>query len=88
MIAEDNFFVLRCQGEVLFQPLHLSFVQLSRRVIRLALGEETVVDAHIVLIATVEGIVGRSEALLPLVLIECLAILVVVADDGEKPHIR
>ena len=52
------------EREVLFEPSHLRGVQFARRIIGLALGEETIVDAYIVLIATVEGIdiiaIGRS----------------------------
>ena len=50
--------------------------------------EEAVVDADIMHIATVEGEIGRTEILLPLPAVECLSILVVIADYGEKAHLR
>ena len=40
------------------------------------------------LIATVERVVGRSEVFLPLTSVECLSVLVVIADDGEEAHLR
>ncbi len=46
--------------------------------------EEAVVDADIMHIATVEGKIGRTEILLPLPAVERLAILVVIADNGNK----
>ena len=49
--------------------------------------EEAVVDADIMHIATVEGKIGRTEILLPLPAVERLAILVVIADDGEEAHL-
>ena len=50
--------------------------------------EETVVDADIMHIATVEGKIGRTEILLPFPAVERLAILIVIADDGEEAHLR
>ena len=49
--------------------------------------EEAVVDADIMHIATIEGKIGRTEILFPLPAVECLAILVVIADDGEETHL-
>ena len=49
--------------------------------------EEAVVDADIMHIATVEGKIGRTEIFLPFPAIECLPILVVIADDGEETHL-
>ena len=48
--------------------------------------EEAVVDADIMHIATVEGEIGMTEILLPFPALERLAILVVIADDGEEAH--
>ena len=50
--------------------------------------EEAVVDADIMHIATIKGKIGRTEILLPLPAVECLSILVVIADDREKAHLR
>ena len=49
--------------------------------------EEAVVDADIMHIATIEGKIGRTEILLPLPAVECLSILVVIADHGEEAHL-
>ena len=49
--------------------------------------EEAVVDADIMHIATIEGKIGRTEILLPLPAVECLSILVVIADYGEEAHL-
>ena len=45
-----------------------------------------VVEAHIVFVATVERIVGGSPALFPFPAVEGVAVLVVVAYDGEQAH--
>ena len=49
--------------------------------------EEAVVDADIMHIATVERKIGRTEILLPLPAVECLSILIVIADHGEEAHL-
>ena len=87
VIAEYHFLILGCKGQILFQPLHLALTQFSRRIIRHAAMEEAVVDADIMHIATVEGKIGRTEIFLPFPAIECLPILVVIADDGEETHL-
>ena len=47
-----------------------------------------VVETHIVFVAAVERIVCRSPCLFPFVQIFRVVVLVVVADDGEYPHLR
>lgn len=49
--------------------------------------EEAVIDADIMHIATIEGKIGRTEILLLFPAVERLAILVVIADDGEEAHL-
>ena len=49
--------------------------------------EEAVIDADIMHIASIEGKIGRTEILLPFPAVERLAILVVIADDGEEAHL-
>ena len=49
--------------------------------------EEAVIDADIMYIATVEGKIGRTEILFPFPAVECLSILVVVADNREESHL-
>ena len=87
MIAEHHLLILGCKGQILLQPFHLALAQFSRRIIRHAAMEEAVVDADIMHIATVEGKIGRTEILLPFPAVERLAILVVIADDGEETHL-
>ena len=87
MIAEHHLHILRRKGEILLQPLHLALTQFSRRIIGHAAMEEAVVDADIMHIATVEGKIGRTEILFPFPAVERLAILVVIADDGEETHL-
>ena len=70
VVAKYYLLIFWGEREVLFEPSHLRGVQFARRIIGLALGEETIVDAYIVLIATVEGIVGRSEVFLPFAFVE------------------
>ena len=50
--------------------------------------EPHVVETHIVFVAAVERIVCRSPCLFPFVQIFRVVVLVVVADDGEYPHLR
>ena len=49
--------------------------------------EKAVVDADVMHIATIEGKIGRTEILFPFAAVECLAILVVIADNREKTHL-
>ena len=70
VVAKYHLLIFGGEREVLFEPSHLRGVQFARRIIGLTLGEETVVDAYIVLVATVEGIVGRSEVFLPFAFVE------------------
>ena len=46
-----------------------------------------VVEAYVVLVAPVEGIVGRSPVLFPFVQIFRITVLVVVSYDGEESHL-
>ena len=87
MIAEHHLHILWREGEILLQPAHLAFTQFARRIIRHAAVEEAVVDADIMHIATVEGKISRTEILFPFAAVERLAILVVIADDGEEAHL-
>ena len=87
VVAEDNLLILRCQSQVLPQPRHLLIGKLTRRIIGAVLGELHVIEAHIMLIATVERIVGRPPAILPFALIQGTAVLVMIADNGEKAHL-
>ena len=98
MITEYHLHILWREGEILLQPAHLPFTQFARRIIGHAAMEEAVIDGHaameeavidadIMHIATIEGKIGRTEILLPFPAVERLAILVVIADDGEEAHL-
>ena len=50
--------------------------------------EVAVVEAHIVLVATVKRVVGGTPGLFPFALVEVFSVLIVVADDREQPHAR
>ena len=86
VVVEHHLLVARCEGEVAAQPLHLPVGELARRPVGFALCKLHVVEAHIVFIATVERIVGGSPALFPFPAVEGVAVLVVVAYDGEQAH--
>ena len=49
--------------------------------------EKAVVDTDVMHIATIEGKIGRTEILFPFAEVDCLAILVVIADNREKAHL-
>ncbi len=87
MISEYHNHIFWREAEIPLQPAHLPFTQFARRIIGHAAMEEAVVDADIMHIATVEGKIGRTEILLPFPAVERLAILVVIADDGEETHL-
>ena len=87
MITEYHLHILWREGEILLQPAHLPFTQFARRIIGHSTMEKAVVDTDVMHIATIEGKIGRTEILFPFAAVECLAILVVIADDGEETHL-
>ena len=87
MIAEYHLHILWREGQILLQPFYLAFTQFARRIIGHSTMEKAVVDTDVMHIATIEGKIGRTEILFPFAAVECLAILVVIADDGEETHL-
>ena len=86
VVAQHHHLVLGHQAEVALEPGHLLVGELAGLVVGTASVVDDIVDAHIVHVAAVEGVVGGSPCLFPLALEESLAVLVVVADDRERAH--
>ena len=83
VVREHHQLALGNQTQVALQPGQLLIREFSGLPIGLPTVVDHVVETHIVHVAAVKRIVGGSPGLLPLLFEECLAVLVVVADDGE-----
>ena len=87
MITQHHPFILGCESKVLAQPSHLAISEFAGRIVRLLVRKLHIVQTHIMLVATVERIVGGAPVLLPLTAKEGVAILVMIANDRKQTHI-
>ena len=65
VVAEHHLTAVVGQRKILTEPLHLCAGELSGLIVSLAAGELYVVEAHEMLVAPVEGIVGGPPAVFP-----------------------